>query len=501
MRIKFLIILIFCMAGFVSVVSVSFCETSGNQVVLELIKNAILAEDWNTVAERCGPSDQLESSPVLRAIKGHACLALNRNNESLLLLLSVNDDEDTKVWYQWSSEFVNKNPGNHVTHYFKGDALARLGEWDSAIKAFDEAIRLKPDFALALNGRGVVYAYKGKWNESLDDLDKANEKDPKFADAHASLGTMSILNKAPEGAKESFDKALSCSSEFALAINGRGCAEYGLATKWEHWEQASKTFAEAGGEIPLPLFVENLRSISLVAEDVLLPELKGSPLFRVSDFIDWKTLQQSSANEDDILRTLIGGSQLSETLDTNVIMKLNDALDNPQFYNRIKERINNEEVLEKLWALIIETATFRNNKAVVLTEEQREKIRLLNRMIIEWVYPCCIAQHDNRNPGTHFRLEKGFVDSYKDKSILPSETLIRGNYWMGRFKDIANFVPFFGGLWKDHLNNQIGINNHILNGRGINPQVGGVDMTLSRIHHDDSEWPVTNWFGLAYVSR
>ena len=52
MRFKFSNIMIFCLVGFLSVASVSFGETSENQVVPVLIKNAILAEDWNTVAEQ-----------------------------------------------------------------------------------------------------------------------------------------------------------------------------------------------------------------------------------------------------------------------------------------------------------------------------------------------------------------------------------------------------------------------------------------------------------------
>ena len=123
MKFTYLICMIFGVVGYIPLMPVSFCEPLEKLQVEEQIKNTIFAKDWkenwDTIAKLCGSNEQLESSPVLRAIKGHACLALNRNNESLLLFLSVNDDEDTKAWYQWSSEFVNKNPSNHVTHYSK----------------------------------------------------------------------------------------------------------------------------------------------------------------------------------------------------------------------------------------------------------------------------------------------------------------------------------------------------------------------------------------------
>ena len=60
------------------------------------IEKATLAEKWQLVADQCGRNEKLTSSPVLRAIKGHALLVLNHNNESLLL--SITKDSDGKAW-------------------------------------------------------------------------------------------------------------------------------------------------------------------------------------------------------------------------------------------------------------------------------------------------------------------------------------------------------------------------------------------------------------------
>ena len=55
------------------------------QIVDKKVEDAILVEDWKKVADKLGAVDPETPSPILRLIKGHACLALNRNNESHLV--------------------------------------------------------------------------------------------------------------------------------------------------------------------------------------------------------------------------------------------------------------------------------------------------------------------------------------------------------------------------------------------------------------------------------
>lgn len=415
MRFKLLIIMIILVTEFVSLISVSFGETLENQVVPEPIKNAILAEDWNTVADLCGPNEQLESSPVLRAIKGHACLALNRNNESLLLFLSVNNNKDSKTWEEWTRKFVEDHEENHVAHYFKGDALARIGKWDSAIMAFNEALNFS-DLSLALNARGVVYAYKQELKKAREDFKAANKLTPKFADAYASFGTLQILKKASKGAYKSFDKALARSTEFALALNGLGCAKYGHGVK--NWEQAYKDFSTVVGKLPFSLFVENSRGLLMAVENTQMPGQESSSLFRLSDFLDWVTLRRVTSKKDDILHIALG-SQLPETLDVDVIDRLNKLLDESGFYAQIHEKIIVKQISVKLQGLISETATLRNKSATELIDEEIDKIHLLNRMLIEEAYPYLIAQHDMRNPGTHLSSKGGLIRPPKNWQPWP----------------------------------------------------------------------------------
>ena len=82
----------------------------------EVIREAILQEEWGKVAVLLDSVDAQTPSPVLRMIKGHATLALNRNNESLCQFLSVSSEDDIKKWEKWSQGFVKENPNNVIAH-------------------------------------------------------------------------------------------------------------------------------------------------------------------------------------------------------------------------------------------------------------------------------------------------------------------------------------------------------------------------------------------------
>ena len=231
---------------------------------------------WEKVIDQCGTDEQVRNDPVLRAIKGHACLAVNRNKESLGLLLSIGGEEGKQRWQEWAASFAERNPSSAMALYFSGDASARVGEWGRAERAYDLAIE---DFrerspqpavlALVYNARGVLHGVHGARDVSKADLQQACRLTPWLADAWASLGTLKLQHRATKGALKDYVRALDLSPDFALAENGRACAllhggnEAQAEAAFEHCldDQAVRLLAAGNLTATLSQKAESLRSI------------------------------------------------------------------------------------------------------------------------------------------------------------------------------------------------------------------------------------------------
>jgi len=214
-------------------------ETASREVTHET-EEALLAEDWSNVAELLADVDVNTASPILRLIKGHACLALNKNNESYCLFLSAVSDSGLAQYGEWAMALADQNDTKAIAHYFKGDAFARKNDWTRAIASFDHALSRNPRHELSLNARGVVNAQMKNVSRAKRDFTEAAKvaRSP-LADAHANIGALWIQRKeGAKGAREAFDRALKISPAFALALHGKGCIEL-----------ISRQFAEAGHDL------------------------------------------------------------------------------------------------------------------------------------------------------------------------------------------------------------------------------------------------------------
>lgn len=75
---------------------------------------------------------------------------------------------------------------NHAEDYInQGLVLASQGKYAEAIAAYNKAIELDPNNALAYNYRGEAYKSNGKYDLALADFNKAIELDPKDQRAYA----------------------------------------------------------------------------------------------------------------------------------------------------------------------------------------------------------------------------------------------------------------------------------------------------------------------------
>jgi len=213
--------------GFMSLVLMSAIAVAQSLEIGDHLESIILKERWKEAIEILQKDNEKANDPVSRLVMAHAGLSTNRNNESMLLFLSVKKEDDLRLWSEWTESLLSKNSQNPVALYLSADAKLRSGRIEAAKEGFTQALQAKDEFALAYNARGIVHVLTNEWDNALIDFFQATKLDPGFADAHANLGTYWVLREAADGALEAFNKALDINPEFALAYNGRGCAHFG----------------------------------------------------------------------------------------------------------------------------------------------------------------------------------------------------------------------------------------------------------------------------------
>ena len=98
----------------------------------------------------------------------------------------------------------------------KGKSCYRKGDFDGAISAYTEAIRLDPKSVEAHDGRGAAYSHKGDNDKAIADYTEAIRLDPKDTAAYCGRGGVYCHVAAYRiGTEHDFDKAI---ADFTEAI-------------------------------------------------------------------------------------------------------------------------------------------------------------------------------------------------------------------------------------------------------------------------------------------
>ncbi|MEA2032655.1 MAG: tetratricopeptide repeat protein [Euryarchaeota archaeon] len=106
----------------------------------------------------------------------------------------------------------------------RGDDFYQSNEYELALKAYDKAIELKPDFAAAWRDRGAALGKLGRYKEVLKACDKAIELKPDAAVAWYNRGgALGKLGRYEESLK-ACDKAIELKPDAANAWYNKACA-------------------------------------------------------------------------------------------------------------------------------------------------------------------------------------------------------------------------------------------------------------------------------------
>ena len=116
---------------------------------------------------------------------------------------------------------IKSDPRNDGAFVNRGIAYRRLGDFDRAIKDYDEAIRLNPRAADAYNNRGNAYRALDDLDRARRDYDEAIRLNPRYAHAFNNRGIVLLELGEIDLAMEDFDKAIAEDPQYANALRNR----------------------------------------------------------------------------------------------------------------------------------------------------------------------------------------------------------------------------------------------------------------------------------------
>lgn len=473
---------------------------------------AVLEKDWHQVILECESQSKTQSSPVLSALWGHACLATNQNNKSYCFFLFLDQDKARQAWLEWSCELVEKYPDSCVSYYLKGDAFARLKEWDNALGELEKSLEINPKFSLAANAKGVVLLAMGKSGEAKKEMERTCREFPDLADSHSTLGTYWLYNRGIIAAKEYFSHALTISPDFALALNGQACCHFFSGPS--QWDIANDEFTSAAKCCPVNAFAANLDQLGQAAADT---RSKTHFSFSPHDFTNWEKLRNDIAQKDSLLFPYFANQEIPQAPTRLVTGIFNQILEDKDFYSnnqsriRIKlENFNSPQKIRNLEELVLLSKPVREKNTADLNGYDRSVVREFNRTILEALYQDLIKQSQEANPGmTLTKSGQIAVNAFDYKSSLSTPEIVAGqhrmNYLYGPMANFVEAVPIIGSIgknWNNHLTTQSNINKEILTSRNAPDSIvhpGGVSTReLMNAFFKREDWKMSYGFGLGY---
>lgn len=115
-------------------------------------------------------------------------------------------------------------PQSSDLHTSRGIAYRMKGDYDQAIESFNRAIKLNSQSAVAYNNRGLAYYNKGDHAQAIKDYDQAIKLKPTYAKAYNNRGNAYLFKVVYDQAIKDYDKAIELNPQYALAYNNRGYA-------------------------------------------------------------------------------------------------------------------------------------------------------------------------------------------------------------------------------------------------------------------------------------
>ena len=136
-------------------------------------------------------------------------------------------------------------PDNVQAHLLRGNGLAGLSNFDEALKAIEEAVRLDPQRGTTFTQLGLVELMKGRRPEAEAAFQRAVELAPKSIEARLALGNFYWSTGKAKETEAAFRGALDIEPDNGQA--NRALAAFSVATG--RYRDAEQYLVRAGGHV------------------------------------------------------------------------------------------------------------------------------------------------------------------------------------------------------------------------------------------------------------
>jgi Tfp pilus assembly protein PilF len=117
---------------------------------------------------------------------------------------------------------ITLDPNYALAYFNRGIAYNNLKEYQKAFADFDRAIQLDSNDAGAYIARGNRYRDLKEYQKALADYDRAIQLNPKYADAYNNRGNTYHELKEYQKALADYDRAIQLNPKYAIAYSNRG---------------------------------------------------------------------------------------------------------------------------------------------------------------------------------------------------------------------------------------------------------------------------------------
>jgi len=116
---------------------------------------------------------------------------------------------------------IRVNPSKPESYYALGFFYQENGNYEEALKCYDNMLMVSPNNAAALYNKGYInLVYLNKYDEAIDYFTQVVKVDPRYADAYYNRGYAYELKKNKAAARQDFENAVRVDEKHELAKQG-----------------------------------------------------------------------------------------------------------------------------------------------------------------------------------------------------------------------------------------------------------------------------------------